>query len=87
MDCDNGLDVDCEKSLELLGEFQAGGLADIEVIHVRTHLEICIGCHDVLRDLETIVRAAELVRDDDGISFPDEDAIWARMSLGLKIIH
>ena len=87
MDCDNGLDVDCEKSLELLGEFQSGALGDAEVVHVRTHLEICIGCHDVLRDLETIVKAAELIRTDDGITFPDEEAIWTRLSIGARIIH
>lgn len=79
--------MDCDKSLELLSEYHGGGLLDADVLTIRTHLELCIGCNGVFRDLESIVSAARTISEDDGIVYPDENALWLRMSIETKIIH
>ena len=79
--------MDCDKSLELLSEYQAEGLAETESLTIRIHLEICNGCLDVFRDLDLIVKAAATIGEADGIAYPDENALWVRLQIGQKIIH
>ncbi len=74
--------MDCVKCLELLSEFRDGLLADSDRTLVTAHLAICLPCLGISRDLDSIVAAASaFLRGEDGISFPDETAIWERVSV------
>ena len=78
--------MDCAKYLELLSDYCDGALdADTRAL-VQTHLKDCIPCDGVSRELDSIVRTAVILRSEN-ISFPDEDAIWRRLSLTKQIIH
>ncbi len=79
--------MDCDKSLELLSEYRAGVLDESESVFIRTHLEICVGCLDVFKDLDSIIRMAVLMREENGIAYPDEQALWARLELSKGIVH
>ncbi len=79
--------MDCAKSLELLSEYRAGSLEETEVVFVRTHLSSCKDCHGVFEDLNLIVQAALTLRNQNGIAYPDENAVWQRLPLGKNIIH
>jgi predicted anti-sigma-YlaC factor YlaD len=79
--------MDCAKSLELLSEFHDGALDEAWQAQVRTHLATCRPCAGVFRDLDTIVLAATALRSDQEMAFPDEQAIWQRMSIGNRTIH
>lgn len=79
--------MDCAKSLELLSEFHDGALDETWQAQVRTHLATCGPCAGVFRDLDTIVLAATALRSDQEITFPDEQAIWQRMSIANRTIH
>ncbi len=80
--------MDCAKYLELLSDYCDGGLdADTRTL-VQTHLKDCIPCDGVSRELDSIVRTAIILRSEtDGISFPNEEIIWQRLSLTKQIIH
>jgi len=71
--------MDCEESLALLSEYHAGALEEPKRDGVRTHLDDCPPCCDVLHDVETIVVSASSLREEEGISFPDETAVWQRI--------
>lgn len=71
--------MDCEESLPLLSEYHAGALNDAERNGVREHLDGCPPCCDVYQDVESIVVSASSLRGEDGISFPDENAVWQRL--------
>lgn len=71
--------MECEESLELLSEYQANALDESRRDGVREHLGCCPPCDDVYHDVETIVVSASSLREEDGISFPDETAIWQRI--------
>jgi hypothetical protein len=79
--------MDCAKSLELLSEFRANTLDETESIFVRTHLTDCVTCHEVLEELNMILQATQILRGADGISYPDEFALWQRLNLDRKGIH
>jgi predicted anti-sigma-YlaC factor YlaD len=79
--------MDCAKSLELLSEYRAGALAESESVFVQTHLTACKECHGVFEELDIIVQAAISLRNQNGIAYPDENAIWQRLPLGKSIIH
>jgi anti-sigma factor RsiW len=73
----------CADSLELLSEYHAGRLDEAQRGYVETHLADCLPCAGVLQDVGSIVAAAAAVaRNEEGIAFPDEDALWQRMAIG-----
>ena len=78
--------MDCARSIELLSEYDAGLLGDEDVIFVRTHLSTCVDCDGVLRDLKLIVQTALAMRSENGIAYPDEEALWQRLSAN-RIVH
>lgn len=79
---------ECADSLELLSEYHAGRLDPEQRAWVETHLADCLPCAGVLHDIDAIVVTATAVRGagDDGVAFPDEDALWQRMSIS-KPVH
>ena len=79
--------MDCSKSLELLSEYRAGSLDESETILVRTHLSGCLDCDGVFKDLELILQAVVGLRETNGYAYPDENAVWQRLSLSNKPIH
>lgn len=79
--------MDCAKSLELLSEYRANTLDESESVFVRTHLMGCTDCHGVYEELDMIVQATLILREADGISYPDESALWRRLDLSKKISH
>ena len=78
--------MDCARSIELLSEYSAGTLGDDDQIFVRTHLTGCADCDGVFRDLKLIVQTALAMRSENGIAYPDEEALWQRLSAG-RIVH
>jgi hypothetical protein len=78
--------MDCSKSIELLSEYSAGSLGDDDSIFVKTHLLGCADCDGVFRDLKLIVQTALAMRSENGIAYPDEDALWQRLSAN-RIVH
>src|SRR5215207_7459288 len=81
--------MNCDKCLETLSEYQAGLLGENDSVYIRKHLEICVGCLDVFKDLDSIVKTALLMREENGngIAYPDESALWARLSIDKGIVH
>ena len=79
--------MDCDKCLDVLSEFQAGVLGENDSVFIRTHLEICVGCLDVFKDLDSIVKTALLMREENGIAYPDESVLWTRLSIDKGIVH
>jgi Putative zinc-finger len=79
--------MDCAKSLELLSDFRDGVLEEPLSMEVRTHLTLCVPCAGVFQDLDSIVLAAMTLRTEPGLAFPDEQAIWQRMSITKGTIH
>jgi len=79
--------MDCSESLELLSEYRAGALGESQAVLVRTHLSACVDCDGVFKDLELILQAAASLRETNGCAYPDEDAVWQRLSLSNKPIH
>jgi len=78
--------MDCARSIELLSEYDAGLLGDDDVIFVRTHLSACADCDGVFQDLKLIVLTALSMRSENGIAYPDEEALWQRLSAN-RIVH
>jgi hypothetical protein len=78
--------MDCARSIELLSEYSAGSLGDDDSILIRTHLSACADCDGVFRDLKLIVQTALAMRSENGIAYPDEEALWQRLSAG-RIVH
>lgn len=79
--------MDCDKSLELLSEYQAGVLGETDLVFVRTHLELCVGCLDVFKDLDSIIQTALLMRSENGYAYPDEDALWVKLKIDNGLMH
>jgi predicted anti-sigma-YlaC factor YlaD len=71
--------MDCEESLPLLSEYHADALDNTQKNGVRQHLGDCPPCCDVYHDVESIVTSASSLRGEEGISFPDENAVWQRI--------
>ena len=78
--------MDCDRSIELLSEYNAGSLGDDDSIFVRTHLSACTDCDGVFRDLQLIVQTALAMRSENGITYPDEEVLWQRLSAN-RIVH
>jgi hypothetical protein len=78
--------MDCARSIELLSEYSAGSLGEDDIIFVRTHLTGCADCDGVFRDLKLIVQTALAMRSENGIAYPDEEALWQRLNAG-RVVH
>ena len=78
--------MDCATSNELLSEYSAGSLGENDSVLIRTHLLDCKDCNGVFEDLRLIVQTATLLRRENGIAYPDEELLWARVSAS-RIVH
>ena len=78
--------MDCDRSIELLSDYDAGLLGEEDIIFVRTHLSACADCDGVLRDLKLIVQLALSIRAENGIAYPDEETLWQRLSAN-RVVH
>ncbi len=78
--------MDCARSIELLSDYDAGLLSDDDKLLVITHLSTCSDCDGVFRDLKLIVQTAFAMRSENGIAYPDEEALWQRLS-ATRIVH
>jgi hypothetical protein len=79
--------MDCARSIELLSDFHDGALNATDQAEVRAHLCVCQPCAFVLEELNVIVVAADGLRLEPGISFPDETVLWQRIEISKRIIH
>ncbi len=80
--------MDCAQSLELLSEYRAGALDESNRNGISAHLSLCPTCDDVFKDLDSIVIAAAILRDEAEVTFPDESLLWQRMVADKKLfIH
>ena len=78
--------MDCDRSIELLSDYDAGLLGDDDKLLVITHLSACSDCDGIFKDLKLIVQTALAMRNENGIAYPDEDALWQRLSAN-RIVH
>ena len=78
--------MDCARSIELLSDYDAGLLGDDDKLFVITHLSTCADCDGVFQDLKLIVQTALSMRSENGIAYPDEEALWQRLSAS-RIVH
>ena len=78
--------MDCARSIELLSDYDAGLLGDEEILFIKTHLLGCADCDGVFKDLQLIVQTAYAMRSENGIAYPDEEALWQRVSVR-RIVH
>ena len=79
--------MDCAKSLELLSDFRDGALDEMRRVEVHMHLSTCGPCADVFHDLDSIILAASVLRSEQEIAYPDENAIWQRMNFAGRTVH
>jgi hypothetical protein len=78
--------MDCARSIELLSDYDAGFLGDDDKLFVITHLSTCADCDGIFKDLKLIVQTALAMRTENGIAYPDEEALWQRLSAN-RIVH
>lgn len=78
--------MDCARSIELLSEYSAGSLGEADSVFVRTHLSACADCNGILKDLTLIVQTAAALRSENGLAYPDEEALWQRLS-ARRVVH
>ncbi|HVF68060.1 MAG TPA: hypothetical protein VM914_10365 [Pyrinomonadaceae bacterium] len=79
--------MDCDRSIELLSDYTADSLGDNDKIFISTHLLDCVNCKGVFEDLRLIVQTATLLRaENNGLAYPDEELLWARVSVG-RVVH
>ena len=71
----------CARGLALLSDYHEGLLDETEQEFVRAHLSECPPCMVVLEDVQLIITSAPVIRDEEGIAFPDENVIWQRMRI------
>ena len=78
--------MDCARSIDLLSDYDAGLLGADDKLFVITHLSTCADCDGVFQDLKLIVQTALAMRNENGIAYPDEEALWQRLSAN-RIVH
>jgi predicted anti-sigma-YlaC factor YlaD len=79
--------MDCDQSLSLLSDYRDGALDGENRDLVAKHLDGCPPCKCVFTDIETIVVTASAIRSEDGISYPDEDTFWQRITVTRTTFH
>ena len=78
--------MDCARNIELLSDYDADLLGDNDKLFVITHLSTCADCDGVFKDLKLIVQTALAMRSENGIAYPDEEALWQRLNAN-RIVH
>ncbi|MDQ3907928.1 MAG: zf-HC2 domain-containing protein [Acidobacteriota bacterium] len=73
--------MDCEKSLSLLSDYRDGALDGEHRDLVARHLDGCPPCKCVFTDIDTIVVTARTIAGEDGVSYPDEETFWQRITV------
>ena len=79
--------MDCAEYLSLLSDYRDGALEDGHRTRVSQHLDGCPPCKCIFTDIETIVTTASGFRNEDGISYPDEEVFWQRITVTTRPIH
>ena len=76
--------MNCEKCQNLLSDFLDGALGHDEQAELSAHLEECLACFNVQRELDSIVGVA---RDRRGeyLAPPNEQALWLRIRNSIEI--
>jgi len=72
--------MECAESLSMLSDYLDGALDEERRNLVTTHLLICTMCDGVFTELKVIVVTAGSLRTEAGMVFPDEDALWQKLS-------
>lgn len=79
--------MDCAESLGLLSDFRDGALAEPHRSLVNQHLSLCPPCMGIFQDIDLIVVTARAFSSDNGISYPDENAVWERITITKRAVH
>ena len=79
--------MDCAESLGMLSDFRDGSLEEQHRSLVSQHLSLCPPCMGVFQDIDTIVATAKSFGSDNGISYPDENTIWERITVTRTTLH
>jgi predicted anti-sigma-YlaC factor YlaD len=79
--------MDCSESLSLLSDYRDGGLDDGHRTLVSQHLDGCPPCKCIFTDIETIIITARSFVAEDGVSYPDEDIFWQRITVTKRTVH
>lgn len=79
--------MNCIESLALLSDYQDGLLNDDVRHEVHIHLIVCEPCRFISYDLDSIVKAALVMREHfEAINFPDENIVWQRLSIKSRAV-
>lgn len=70
--------MNCEKCQDLISDFLDGALGHEDQSTLNSHLEECLGCADVRKDLESLVGFCRTQRGQYGAP-PNEKALWLRI--------
>ncbi len=70
--------MNCERCQELVSDLLDGSLSRQDELLLNQHLEECLGCAEVRRDLESIVTFCRVHRDEYSAP-PNERALWLRI--------
>lgn len=79
--------MDCDQSLSLLSDYRDGVLDDGNRSLISEHLDGCPPCKCVYMDIETIILTASTFSSEDGITYPDEDIFWQRITVTKRTVH
>ena len=79
--------MDCAESLGMLSDFRDGSLEEQHRSLVSQHLSLCPPCMGVFQDIESIIVTAGGFRTEDGISYPDENTVWERITITKRTVH
>jgi predicted anti-sigma-YlaC factor YlaD len=79
--------MDCSESLLLLSDYRDGGLDDDNHTLISQHLDGCPPCKCIFTDIEAIIVMARSFTSEDGVSYPDEDIFWQRITVTKRTIH
>src|SRR5688572_32944039 len=70
--------MNCEKCQDLISDFLDGALGHEDQSTLNSHLEECLGCADVRKDLQSIVGFCRTQRGQYDAP-PNEKALWLRI--------
>jgi hypothetical protein len=70
--------MNCDKCQDLISDFLDGALGHEDQSTLNSHLEECLGCADVRKDLESLVGFCRTQRGQYGAP-PNEKALWLRI--------
>jgi len=76
--------MNCNKCQDLLSDFLAGTLEGDDHGLLSTHLEECLSCVDVRREMQTLVAVAREIHGEE-IAPPDSRALWLRIRNSVEI--